>query len=733
LLGEQAVGAGSWIGTLQRGQDDWQKAMKGLAALYVQGVKVDWSAVERGYGRRVALPTYPFERQRHWVSNTESERPRRDEQSSAAAAEAAMPPEAWLHRLAWRRQQPPTGKRSRTGRLLIVGEAKGLGKAIEEQARARGWSVAVTPPLSGVAGWVTMMREEIDQVVVVPAVRDAIAKDELWPADQAVQRCVVVLELVQALLARKGRRLPRLWVVTQGAQAVEDAVRNVEQAPVWGLGRAVRQEHPELWGGLVDLSPGAKPAAGARQILEAMTTGTGESAYRNESRYVPRLVRAEIPQRHSAIRGDGTYLITGGLGGIGLKIAEWLVAQGARHLVLLGRRAAATEATTALSALERAGARVRVCHGDVARAEQVSGVLRQIDAQMPVLRGIIHAAGVVDDGVVREQSAARMTRVMQAKVMGAWNLHELTRGRDLDLFVLFSSTSAVFGAAGQSNYAAANAYLDALASWRHGQGLPGLSIAWGPWSGVGMAANLGALGQRLWQQRGIQTIAPAVGVELFGASLAHGGSIVAAAADWRRWVGATDAGAELVSELLTGTEEPSQSEQEAGELLRIVLAEPVARRRTVLLAYVARLVADILGLPANEPLDPRARLNDLGLDSMTAMELRRRLQIALGQTHTVSATIAFDFPTPEALAAHIDEQTSHHDAPFPGSSAEAAMWEENFSVSPEETMENLFAEEAMANLSEEHVSDLLAAEIQELTRWLDDNDGQSRRPRPRES
>jgi epothilone polyketide synthase D len=732
LLGEQAVGAGSWIGTLQRGREDWQQVTKGLAALYVQGVKVDWSAVERGHGRRVALPTYPFERQRHWVGRTESERPRREEQSKAATSEAAVQPETWLHKLVWRRQEPPSGKPNRTDRWLIVGEAKGLGKAIEEQARARGWSAAVTPPLSGVAAWVTMMEEEVDQVVVVPAMRDAIAEDEVSPADEAVQRCAVVLELVQALLARKGRRLPKLWVVTQGAQAVEDAVRNPAQAPVWGLGRVLRQEHPELWGGLVDLSPGVKPAAAARQVLEAITTGTEESAYRNERRYVPRLVRAEIAERHCGIRGDGTYLITGGLGGIGLKIAEWLVAQGARHLVLMGRSGAGKEATTTLSALERAGARARVCQGDVARAEQVSGVLREIDAQMPVLRGIIHAAGVVDDGVVREQSAARLMRVMQAKVAGAWNLHELTRGRDLDLFVLFSSTSAVLGAAGQSNYAAANAYLDALASWRYGQGLPGLSIAWGPWSGVGMAANLGALGQRLWQQRGIQAIAPAVGVEMFGASLAHGGSIVAAAADWRRWVGATDAGSELLSELLTDAKEPSESEQEAGELLRIVLAEPVARRRTVLLAYITRLVADILGLPA-EPLDPRARLNDLGLDSMTAMELRRRLQIGLGQIHTLSATIAFDFPTPEALAAHIDEQTSHHDAPFPGSSAQATVWEESSSLSPEQTMENLYPEDTMENRSEEHVSDLLAAEIKELTRWLDDKDGQSRRPRTPES
>jgi acyl carrier protein len=192
-------------------------------------------------------------------------------------------------------------------------------------------------------------------------------------------------------------------------------------------------------------------------------------------------------------------------------------------------------------------------------------------------------------------------------------------------------------------------------------------------------------------------------------------------------VGATDAGSELLSELLTDAKEPSESAQEAGELLRILLAEPVARRRTVLLAYVTRLVADILGLPPAEPLDPRARLNDLGLDSMTAMELRRRLQTGLGENHTVSATIAFDFPTPEALAAYIDEQTSRDDAP--GFSTHATVWEESLSLSPEEIMENLSEEETMENLSEGHVSDLLAAEIKELTRWLDDKDGHSRRPR----
>ena len=189
------------------------------------------------------------------------------------------------------------------------------------------------------------------------------------------------------------------------------------------------------------------------------------------------------------LRSDGTYLITGGLGGLGLLVAQWMVQQGARHLVLLGRGDATSLTREAISALEEAGARVVVARADVAQEEHVAGALVKIHDSIPPLRGIIHAAGVLDDGLLLNQNQERLAAVMAPKVQGAWNLHKLTLSAPLDFFVLFSSLASVLGSPGQGSYAAANSFLDALAHQRRALGLPSLTINWGPWDAVGMVAQ----------------------------------------------------------------------------------------------------------------------------------------------------------------------------------------------------------------------------------------------------
>ena len=217
-----------------------------------------------------------------------------------------------------------------------------------------------------------------------------------------------------------------------------------------------------------------------------------------------------------AIRQDGTYLITGGLGGLGLAVAEWLAERGARHLLLLGRRVPTAAVQLQLDALAAQGVTVTVAQADVSDKQRLQAILDQIDAAYP-LCGVIHGAGVLDDGALQQQNSARFAKVLAPKVQGAWNLHLLTQGMALDFFVLFSSAAALLGSRGQANYAAANAFLDALAHHRHAQGLPGLSIDWGAWAEVGMAAQLVRTQRTQLAAQGMRAIAPAQGV----AALAH--------------------------------------------------------------------------------------------------------------------------------------------------------------------------------------------------------------------
>jgi acyl transferase domain-containing protein/aryl carrier-like protein len=330
------------------------------------------------------------------------------------------------------------------------------------------------------------------------------------------------------------------------------------------------------------------------------------------------------------IRRSGSYLVTGGLGGLGLSVAGWLAAQGAGQVVLLGRGGAASpEQQAAISAIEARGTRVTVARADVAIRSQIEPVLAEIAASKMPLSGVVHAAGVLDDGLLSQQTPARFRRVMAPKILGALHLHELTRGLPLDFFVLYSSAAAIFGSPGQGNYAAANTFLDAHAHQRRAEGLPALSIDWGAFSGVGLAAAEDGRGARL-ESRGMRSLTPDEGLvalqRLLGGSRAQVG---VAPFDARRWVESypSAASSSMLSRLLA--EQPGGALQEARELgllARIAGAAPGAR--TSLLQEAVRAeVARVLRVPESK-LDVSAPLIRLGLDSLMGLELKHRLKRA---------------------------------------------------------------------------------------------------------
>ncbi|MGB5744950.1 MAG: SDR family NAD(P)-dependent oxidoreductase, partial [Sedimenticolaceae bacterium] len=363
----------------------------------------------------------------------------------------------------------------------------------------------------------------IDQVVHASSLRpEASTAASMEPMNEQHGRDLAgLLHLIQAVGKARLAKAPRISIVTNNSQHVGPyRLCQPAQAPAWGLGRVIAQEHPEFACRCIDLgdSPQQQVPALLAEIIS--TSDEDQIALRdNEQRFVARLRQVDDAEQGDSafpgIRDDVTYWITGGLGGIGRTIAEHLIKSGARHIVLSSRREPDADVITALNLLGESGAQLNMLACDVTLAEQVSGALQHIGENMPPLAGIIHGAGVLDDGIFMQLDWPRFEKVMAPKVMGAWNLHQLTLGTELDFFVCFSSASALFGTMGQANYAAANEYLRALAAYRHGQGLPALSIDWGPWAEVGMAAELDERDQQRARDQGWQSIDPPTGSMLF--------------------------------------------------------------------------------------------------------------------------------------------------------------------------------------------------------------------------
>ncbi|KAB8330057.1 type I polyketide synthase [Scytonema tolypothrichoides VB-61278] len=481
-----------------------------------------------------------------------------------------------------------------------------------------------------------------------------------------------VLHLLQALINKlatakpqsdpiSASPLPRLWLVTRGAVPVGSDLPGVAQAPLWGLGKVVALEHPELWGGMLDLAPNSTNDQ-AKDILAEISDSLGEDhiAFRNGSRYVARLVPKQQKQsKQVALRSDGTYLITGGLGALGLKVARLLVSLGARQLVLLGRNTEKDSVQSTLRQLEELGAKVIVQKADVSDEADMRNVLETIQATMPPLRGIVHAAGILDDGILQQQSWERFSRVMAPKVRGAWNLHTLTKGLPLDFFVVFSSAASLLGSPGQGNYAAANSFLDALANYRRLQGLPGLSINWGPWAEVGMAASLANRHQAA-NAMGLDSIAPELGLQVLKQLLQVSSQIGVLAVDWsvlRQQLSVSHQLPPLLFELFgkikTQAETDVLSAQQC-DIVQQLQAAPASDRLALLTAYIQGEVAKVLKFAPSQLPDPKQNFFDMGMDSLTSVEFKNHLQNDLGRFFP--STLVFNYPNINALVQYLSQQ-----------------------------------------------------------------------------
>ncbi|SEC92592.1 polyene macrolide polyketide synthase [Streptomyces sp. 3213] len=501
----------------------------------------------------------------------------------------------------------------------------------------------------------------IPPVVVLDAAGDGSDDDE------ALALTGRVLEVVQAWLAAPGLEEATLVVVTHGAVPAGDHAARVADpagAAVWGLIRVAQSEHPDR---LVLLDTDAAPGTDVEPVLAAvLATGEPQVAVRGTALFAPRIARSG-PASGTPVTfaPDGTVLITGGTGTLGGLVARRLVAEhGVRHLLLAGRRGPDAENVAELTAdLAESGASVTVVACDVTDRDAVSELLAAVPAEHP-LTGVLHTAGVLDDGVISALTPERLAHVFGPKVTAVRHLDELTRelAPELKAFVVFSSAAGVFGSAGQGNYAAANAYLDAVAHRRRSDGLPGQSLAWGLWEqATAMTAHLDdADGSRVSRSRS-RALTSAEGLDLFDAALRNGEALlVPIKLDLRSMrADATVGGA--VQPLLRGlirvtrqTARPAAEGDGTGGLAARLTGLTADEQEALLLDLVRTQAATVLGHAGPDGVPVETAFRETGFDSLTSVDLRNRLREATGLKLT--ATVVFDHPTPLALARHLHDE-----------------------------------------------------------------------------
>ena len=441
-----------------------------------------------------------------------------------------------------------------------------------------------------------------------------------------------------------------LSFVTRGGQLLErESGGGLASSVLWGFGRSLARESGELGVRLLDVDSGAVSAGVlAEELLHP--DGEPEVLYRGATRRVARLARVPSSAEggiREAVRNDRSYLVTGGLGGIGLEVAGWLAERGAGAIVLNGRRAPDAGAAAAVEALKERGVEVRVELADVTDEAAVRDLLHRVDAELPPLGGVIHSVGVLSDAAVENQDWGRFEEVLWPKVLGAWNVHRATLDRELDLFVLFSSLSGVLGNAGQANYAAANAFLDQLALRRRALGLPGQAIAWGAWSAVGEAEEQRErLAGRL-AAAGAGWMTPAQGLAALDRLVREDvGTSAAALVDWETGALSGPLFADLVLEgSARGQGAPS------GDLLSRLGPAAGAEREELVVGFLREEVQSVLHLGSPPPAE--VGFFELGMDSLMSVELRNRLQRALGGEVRVSNTAVLDHPDISRLARYL--------------------------------------------------------------------------------
>lgn len=689
------------ITSLRRNTADHRQITEALADAYVLGHLPDFAALRQPHARKLDLPTYPFERRQYWFRD-HRERPDQQQHAGAPRTQAVRLLEDGrieelatlldgadddqtldvLRKLAAHHNQQRATRSVADDRYEIRWEKSPTPLAGAEAGRGRTWLVigaespTIQPLVDALAASgqqhriIGLPTSDADEKQLASALRAAGSDDSMLgilhvaAVDSDTAPSMQSLLRMQHRILGGTRRLFRaaaaadlrspIWIVTRAAQRVTDA-DNVapDQSALWGFGRAASLEHPQVWGGLADLSEGSADEwtrfIGRIKTSHDSNSREDQVALRDQAVYVPRLVRRTDQPSGTPLqlRDDATYLVTGGLGAIGLEIAGYLAGQGAGQLLLTSRRAPSDAVRQRIDALgKQHGCQIRVVAADVADAHDVARLLASVQAELPPLAGIVHAAGEIGTTPLSNLDDAEVDRVFAGKVWGAWHLSEVAADLQLDFFISTSSIASVWGGFGQAAYGAANAFLDGLA-WRlRERGVSGASVNFGPWAG-GMAD---AGSRARLEQRGVRTLSPADALaglaDVVTASEAEGPAQgIVARIDWARFLPLyQQAGRRaFLTELQREVPESVPAVTPSGNtpLVERLTNAPAQQRKKLLTDYLRDAVAEVTRVDVTE-IREDAGFFDLGMDSLMAVEMRRRIEHGVGRD--IPITLVMDHP-----------------------------------------------------------------------------------------
>jgi 3-oxoacyl-(acyl-carrier-protein) synthase len=564
-----------------------------LAKAYVNGAEIDWVKFDAPYHRqKVILPSYPFQRKRYWAKALDQEI-------------KINKLDQWFYRIKWREAQE--GKNSEAEQNFLVFASDEIFKNLFSKIKSqRGDSSS-------------KISKDVTDVVY---------------CSDFEKGCDGLLVLVQRIV-QSGLQ-PKLWVLAKNAQVVtgNEKELDISKSPLFGLSKVIALEYPELHCVRIDYDHSLTPE---KLMNELHSTGKeDEIAIRESKRYVPRIEKYEpLHNKALSISKEGSYLITGGLGGLGLACAEWLIEKGAKNLILSGRSKPKEEVQKKIDAYQKQGINITVALGDISKKADVDSLFTTM------LKGIIHAAGIADSELIINQSIEKFNQVLAPKVTGTENISDAIKFHQLhlDFFVLFSSVSGVLGSQGTSSYTAANYYLDQYAKR---EGLPAISIAWGPWASVGMAAGEEERELRL----GYKLITPSDGIRAMEMALSDDEtSPIIMPVNWEKYF----ANLPFIGNIYSNFQRKAASDDLGVALDR---AKP-SDRSVIAREHILKAFRDVLGLEKDAPFDETRGFYDAGMDSLMAVEFRNRLQASVGDRCVLTSTLTFDYPNIEKVVDHI--------------------------------------------------------------------------------
>ena len=613
-VGRSQVGLpASYVPSMKRDADAPKQWSQAVGQAWTLGVAIDWARWYDGAPKQRVfdLPTYPFQRRRIWMKAPEW----------SGAADPIAP---WLVRPGWvacEASEVPDVE----GVWCVVGPSSPWRAAVVAGLSSHGAEVTTHDVVPAGSDWLAGCQGVVDLGFLDVNAPDGGGVGDAYEA---------TLHLVQALMSQE--KPGRLVVLTRGVHASPGSVCP-GQAAAWGMLRVAGAELSSLKTRAIDLSD---DKVSVEQLVAALVMGGDETEVRlvPGRREVARLIPASDVQ-DAAVDLEGSWLVSGGLGDLGLEVARWLVASGAPRVVLTSRSEPSEAVEATLTELRVDGAEVVVALGDVSDTESLASVMQVVDSSSWPLVGVIHAAGVLADGLILNQTRAAFDKVMAPKIKGAWALHEATQDRDLRAFVLFSAGAAMMGSPGQCNYAAANAYMDAFAGWRRAQGMPAMSINWGAWADVGMAARLGEGHAKRQAKEGITPIPVDAGMRALGRLLApaEAHQVGVLAVNWRRYVDVFHEGeAPPFLREMVPTNAPIEEQEGSGAaasttvrsrptLLTLIQTTSTESLESSVVEVLEGAVKTLLDWPASREIDPDQPLVDLGLDSLLAVELKNAI------------------------------------------------------------------------------------------------------------